>query len=68
MSERRAEGFPDFRLLVYLFVGLRLILLLAHPPTLIQTGGALVERGLTEHGDFLYHFGVADTSRIGLLP
>ncbi|MCC7208008.1 MAG: hypothetical protein IT323_11925 [Anaerolineae bacterium] len=49
-------------------MGLRLILLLAHPPTLIQTGGALVERGLTEYGDFLYHFGVADTSRIGLLP
>ena len=65
------EVLPEFRLLIYLFVGLRLILLLAHPPTLAQVdvgGGVLVERGLTEYGDFRYHFGVAYNSRIGLLP
>ena len=59
---------PDFRLLVYLFVGMRLVLLLAHPPTLVESEGAIFDRGLTVYGDFLYHFGIAENSRAGLLP
>jgi hypothetical protein len=67
-DERPAPTLPDFRLLVYLFVGMRLVLLLAHPPTLVESGGAIFDRGLTVYGDFLYHFGIAENSRAGLLP
>jgi hypothetical protein len=67
-GDHPAPALPDFRLLVYLFVGMRLVLLLAHPPTLVESGGAIFDRGLTVYGDFLYHFGIAENSRAELLP
>ncbi len=61
----------DFRLLLYLFVGLRLVVLIAHQPqwvTLPNTSAAPLERGVTVYGDFAYHFGIAESVARGLLP
>lgn len=58
----------DTRLLLYLFVGLRLLLLIAHQPNLIPLNNGTVERGITVYGDFAYHFGIAEYTRLGLLP
>lgn len=49
----------DFRLLVILFVAMRLLLLLAHQPLIPNEG---VERGVTVGGDFQAYFQVAALS------
>jgi hypothetical protein len=53
----------DFRVLVLLFVFLRLLMLMAYPP--VGTQGAL---GLTVGGDRLYHYQLAQLSANGDLP
>jgi Glycosyltransferase family 87 len=60
----------DRRTLLYLYIGLRLVLLIAHQPLFVQVAGnsAPLERGLTVYGDFAYHLGIAENSRFGLLP
>jgi hypothetical protein len=54
----------DKRLLMYLFVGLRLTLLIVYQPYLIDG----VERGLTVFGDFQHYFNLASLSTQGWLP
>lgn len=54
----------DFRLLLYLFVGLRVTLLLAYQPFLIDG----VERGTGVQGDRAYHYALAELSAEGYLP
>ena len=53
----------DFRVLVLLFVSLRLLLLMAYPP--VGTQGS---EGLTLGGDRLYHYQLARLSANGDLP
>lgn len=55
---------PPFAALIVLFVGFRVVALLAHPPLQIGT----VEKGLTAYGDFTYHFEVAQGVAGGLFP
>jgi hypothetical protein len=64
----RESGLLDFRLLLYLFVGFRLVLLLVYQPQLVESGGQVFDRGLTAYGDFAYHFGIARYGDSGLLP
>jgi hypothetical protein len=52
------------RLLLYLFVGLRLMLIMVYQPYVI-TG---VERGLTVFGDFQHYYNLAALSTQGWLP
>ncbi len=54
----------DFRLLLILFIALRLILLMVYQP--IFSGG--VERGMTAGGDFFYYFQLGSFANQGLLP
>jgi hypothetical protein len=54
----------DRRLLIVLFIGLRLILLITYMP--LFTAG--VERGISAGGDFFYYFQLAGLSGDGLLP
>ncbi|NPV67892.1 MAG: hypothetical protein HPY64_12155 [Anaerolineae bacterium] len=54
----------DFRLLLYLFIGLRLLLLIVYQPLVV--GG--VERGVTAGGDMLYYYSLAQLSDEGLYP
>lgn len=54
----------DKRLLLYLFVAFRLMLLIAYQPFLLNG----VERGLTVFGDFQHYFNVASLSSSGSLP
>ncbi len=54
----------DRRLLVILFISLRLILLITYLP--IFTAGS--ERGVTAGGDFFYYFQLGGLSADGLLP
>lgn len=54
----------DRRLLVVLFVGLRLALLLAYTPMLADGS----ERGITVFGDFQHYYNLASLSQQGLLP
>lgn len=61
----------NFRSLLYLFVGFRLIMLIVHQPQFIENpanpAGPL-EVGITLYGDFGYHFGIARNADAGLLP
>jgi hypothetical protein len=54
----------DFRLLLTLFIGFRLLLLLAYQP--VYTQG--VERGVSAGGDLFYYYLLGGFSRDGLLP
>jgi len=54
----------DFRLLVILFVSLRLILLLAYTPMIVDA----LERGVSAGGDFATYFQLGALSEQGLLP
>ena len=53
----------DFRVLVLLFVGLRVLLLMAYPPV-----GTQSEAGLSLGGDRAYHYQLARLSASGDLP
>lgn len=68
MTRRARSGslalLRDFRLLVYLFVAFRLMLLIVYQPLVI--GG--VERGLTAGGDFPQYYAFAQLSDDGILP
>ncbi len=72
MAKRSAEAAPislgallgDFRLLVLLFVGLRVLLLLAYQP--LTVGG--VERGVGASGDFQTYYQIASLSDTVGLP
>ncbi len=54
----------DFRLLLYLFIGLRLLLLVVYQPLVVEG----VERGVTAGGDMLYYYSLAQLSDQGLYP
>lgn len=54
----------DFRLLVILFVGFRLLLLIVYQPFLIQN----VERGITTGGDFQTYYQIASLSKSVGMP
>lgn len=54
----------DFRLLLILFVTLRLMLLMIYQPIFTQG----IERGMTAGGDFFYYFQLGSLSGQGLLP
>lgn len=56
--------FRDFRLLLYLFVGFRLMMLIVYQPILV--GG--IERGVTAGGDFSYFYALGQLSDAGHLP
>lgn len=63
----------DFRLLIYLFVGLRLMLAMVYQPYMFERYDAdglysPVERGLSAFGDFSYYFQLARLSDDGTLP
>ena len=65
--------FADFRLLVFLFIGLRLMLAMVYQPYTLERYDAEglygpVERGLTTFGDFGYYFQLARLSDDGALP
>ena len=49
----------DFRTLLYLFIGLRLILLIVYQPQILETDDSelpVIERGLSYLGDFREHY------------
>lgn len=54
----------DMRLLLLLFIGFRMVFLLAYEPLRL----ADVERGVSAGGDFLYYFQLGSLSERGLLP
>ena len=54
----------DFRLLLTLFLGFRLMMLMVYQPLLIND----VERGVTAGGDFLYYFQLGSLAGQGYLP
>ena len=54
----------DFRLLLFLFIALRFLLLIAYQPFLIEG----IERGIGVQGDRAYHFALAELSAEGYLP
>ncbi len=54
----------DFRLLLYLFVGFRLLLLIVYQPMIVNG----TERGLSAGGDLSYYYGLGALSDQGLLP
>jgi hypothetical protein len=54
----------DFRLLIILFVALRLLLLMAYQPLTIQG----IERGVSAGGDFAHYFGLGELTNRGLMP
>ncbi len=54
----------DFRLLVYLFVGFRLMLLIIYQPILLEE----TERGVSTGGDLSYYQALGALSEEGLLP
>lgn len=56
--------FGDFRLLLILFISLRLMLLVVYQPILVGD----VERGVSAGGDRQYHFALAELSADGLMP
>jgi hypothetical protein len=63
----------DFRLLLYLFVGLRLALAFVYQPFILdlyEADGtpAVAERGMTSFGDFRYFYAVAQLSDHGDWP
>ena len=63
----------DFRLLLYLFVGLRLTLAFVYQPLvfdLYEKNGTplVVEQGMTSQGDFRYFYGLARLSDAGKWP
>ncbi|NJL95827.1 MAG: hypothetical protein HC915_19895 [Anaerolineae bacterium] len=60
----------DLRLLVYLFLSLRVLLLVSYPPQLLPPGqGAVaVETGLTRLGDFREHYTLATQTNADFLP
>jgi hypothetical protein len=68
-----ADVLVDFRLLLYLFVGLRLMLAFVYQPfifDLYEADGtpAIAERGMTSFGDFRYFYAVARLSDDGDWP
>ncbi len=54
----------DFRLLLILFITLRLMLVMIYQPIF----GQGIERGMTAGGDFFYYFQLGSLSSQGLLP
>lgn len=54
----------DFRLLVILFVAMRLMLLMVYQPLIIDG----LERGMSAGGDFAHYFGLGALVKNGLLP
>jgi hypothetical protein len=56
--------FADFRLLLTLFIGFRLILMLVYQPLVIEG----VERGLAAGGDFATYYALGELSGQGLFP
>jgi hypothetical protein len=54
----------DFRLLLILFLTLRLMLVMVYQPLFTQG----IERGMTAGGDFFYYFQLGSLSGQGLLP
>ncbi len=66
-SEKNIPALPallsDFRLLLYLFIGMRLLLIVYQP--LVVEG---VERGITAGGDMAYFYALAQLSDNGLYP
>lgn len=54
----------DFRLLVILFVGFRILLLMAYQPLVVDG----TERGLGAGGDRQYHYALAELTRDGAWP
>ena len=54
----------DFRLLLYLFIGFRLMMLVVYQPMIIDD----VERGVTAGGDMRYYYALGAFSDEGLLP
>lgn len=54
----------DFRLLVYLFVAFRLLLLIVYQPILVGD----TERGVSAGGDLVYFYGLGRLADRGLLP
>jgi hypothetical protein len=70
-SERNITGLlGDFRVLLLLFVGFRVLLLLAYEPFLLPIGenSSLIERGIGTSGDRLYHFALAALEDDGFWP
>lgn len=61
---RLAALLGDLRLLLILFVGLRVALLLTYEPLIIGD----IERGLTAQGDYAYYHALAQLTERGLLP
>lgn len=57
----------DMRLLVWLFVGFRVLALLVYQPQLNPDNGAEL-RGLAAYGDYGYHFEIANGLANGILP
>jgi hypothetical protein len=63
----------DFRLLLYLFIGFRLIMGIVYQPytfDLYEKNGApaIVERGMSSFGDLRYYYYFADLTKTGRLP
>jgi hypothetical protein len=56
--------FRDFRLLVYLFIGFRLMLVMVYQPILSDG----LERGISAGGDLSYYHALSETSDEGRLP
>ena len=54
----------DFRLLLILFIALRLMLAMVYQPIFTQG----IERGMTAGGDFMYYFQLGSFANQGLLP
>ncbi len=67
IGSNRAGGLAllrDFRLLVFLFVGFRLMLLIVYQPILLKE----TERGVSAGGDLSYYYALGALSDGGLLP
>jgi hypothetical protein len=79
MNELSNDGAPtawllaDFRLLLYLFIGFRLIMGIVYQPytfDLYEKNGAptIVERGMSSFGDLRYYYYFAELTKTGSLP
>lgn len=78
MADRESRSglpaiFLDFRLLILLFLGLRLTLAIVYQPALVSVGEAdgtitPVERGLSAFGDLPYYYRLVTLADGGLLP
>ncbi len=73
MSKKNSlpELFTDWRVLLYLFISLRIGLLIVYQPQLLATSDAdlpLVERGLTTLGDYAEHYQISSRVASDNLP